>query len=200
MQKLFLSIIIPTHNNARTFALTLLDIRHHLERFDFRHEIIIVDDHSHDGTLEVARRFATLMQPIQILSYAGPCGILGAIRYGARVARGNYFFIFPATGEAMFDEIEKMLPRVASNQTQIVFGARRRILISWEFFLTKIRSFLAGILLRDPATTYFLIRSDVVTSAFPRLTTSSFPLAFELARLARTLGYCYAEIPLSTHM
>ncbi len=191
--KTFLSIIIPTHNNARTLALTLLDIRHHLERLDFRHEIIIVDDHSTDGSVEVARRFMLLMKPIQVVSYQGAAGFLGAVRHGASVARGNYYFVFPPDPEATFDDIEKMLPRVESNQVQIVFGVRRHVLTLWRRIVQRLLAVFRRDLLQDPESHCFLMRSDVSATALPRLQINGAPLALGLARLAQTMGYCYAE-------
>lgn len=182
MSQLFLSVIIPTHNHARTLALVLLDIRHHLERLNVRHEIIIVDDHSRDGTLEVARRFSLFMKSMRVVSYQGPAGFLGAIRYGASFASGDYYFVFPPDGTVAFDEIEKMLPFVEQNRAQIVFGIKQP---PWFYWFTRFFT-------RDRFLPRLLMRSDVAVAALSKLdANASFVPA--LQRLAKKLGYCYAE-------
>ena len=54
MRKPFVSIIIPTLNEAENLARLLPDVKAALS--EYKHEVIIVDKHSKDGTAEVARR------------------------------------------------------------------------------------------------------------------------------------------------
>ena len=67
MSKPFLTVIIPTSNNARTLPLALIDVDHHLSRMEVLTEIIIVDDHSTDATAEIARRFRMLLGNIRLM-------------------------------------------------------------------------------------------------------------------------------------
>lgn len=205
MSRELISIIIPTHNNAATLALVLLDIRHHLERLQFRHEIIIVDDQSHDGTLEVARRFSLLMKSIHVVDYRGGPGFGAAVRHGLTLAHGDWMFVFPASGEACFDEIEKMLFATRDPRTPIVVGARQffpQLHILRRFFTilhTLLVRVITGIALRDPLSLCFLLRGDAAAVIVPKLMLRSDAAVLEIVFRGVRLGYRFVEVPVLWH-
>lgn len=77
------SIIIPVKNGAGTLDYCLRSIK----RSYYKNiEVIVVDDHSTDGTCEIARRFdCTLLEP------KNGAGANNARNEGARCARGDVF-------------------------------------------------------------------------------------------------------------
>ena len=77
-----MSIIIPTRNSAKTLA-TCLDSIVNQSYMDI--EIIIVDNHSMDDTLEIARKYTNAVYTF------GPERSF-QINYGAQIASGKYIY------------------------------------------------------------------------------------------------------------
>lgn len=85
------SIIIPARNEARRISplLTSLQAQHH-QHF----EVLVVDDHSTDGTAEVARDYgATVLSSPEASDGAGKSA---ACWYGAKRARGQWLLFLDA--------------------------------------------------------------------------------------------------------
>lgn len=81
-----LSVVIPTHNVAEYLDETLRSI---LAARGVRFEVIVVDDWSTDGTLEVARRHAEIDARVRVFRSTGRGG--GQARnLGIELARGRY--------------------------------------------------------------------------------------------------------------
>lgn len=57
---MFLSIILPTYNESQNLPLVFWLIEHYLGESKFSFEVIVVDDNSPDGTLEVARHLQSI--------------------------------------------------------------------------------------------------------------------------------------------
>lgn len=79
-----ISVIIPNRNGASTIG-KCLEAVFRSERRDF--EVIIVDDHSTDGSLEIIRRY-----PVRLLRLTSHSGAAAARNAGAQVARGIVLF------------------------------------------------------------------------------------------------------------
>jgi dolichol-phosphate mannosyltransferase len=87
---LSVSIIIPTHNEVENIAPLISEILATGVGF---HEIVFVDDHSTDGTIDVIRSFAA-SHPIRLIEQnpAEP-GLAAAIIAGATAARGELLLV-----------------------------------------------------------------------------------------------------------
>lgn len=84
------SIIIPCHNAARWLAQTLESA---LAQTWAHKEIILIDDGSTDGSLEIARRF----EPRGVLVHSQPnSGQCAACNQGLRLAKGSFIKFFDA--------------------------------------------------------------------------------------------------------
>ncbi len=76
------SVIVPTFNNKRTIEMCLRSI---VNQTHAQIEIILVDNHSDDGTVEIGQRFGA-----KILS--GDIGMAEARNLGASASSGAYLF------------------------------------------------------------------------------------------------------------
>jgi glycosyltransferase involved in cell wall biosynthesis len=92
------SIVIPAHNEAQ-------NLPHLLPRLPtWVHEVILVNDHSSDETVEVAR---SLLPAIRIVHNQGARGKGAALQVGFAAARGDIIVMMDADGSS--DPVE--LPR-----------------------------------------------------------------------------------------
>lgn len=106
-KKPYLSVIIPAYNEAKRLPLTLIDIDKHLSNADFSYEIIVVDNNSHDATLEVATRFSHIIKNMRVIE----CKIQGkgaAVKKGMLDAKGSIRLFTDADNSTSVDHFFKM--------------------------------------------------------------------------------------------
>ena len=92
MNKIFLSIIIPTHNSRNTIAPLLLSINNS-PTVDFRDlEVIVVDDESKDNTVNVVENVRKILKyKLKLIEVKRNIGPAKARNTGAKKAVGRYF-------------------------------------------------------------------------------------------------------------
>lgn len=103
-QRPFISVIIPTRNEAQ-------NLRHVLPHIPpMVNEVILVDGHSTDNTIAVARQ---LRPSIRIIKQAGR-GKGDAIRAGIAVSTGDIIVMLDADGSADPGEIPRFVKALMS--------------------------------------------------------------------------------------
>ncbi len=106
----YLSIIIPAYNEAERLPKTLLDVDFHLSQHAREvpsYEIIVVDNNSQDATLEIVRRFQSLINNLFVIQ----CSVQGkgaAVKKGMQHARGNIRIFMDADNSTTFDHFFTM--------------------------------------------------------------------------------------------
>ena len=111
MSSLFLSIIIPAHNEELRLPRSLRQVFAFLEKQSYSAEVIVVENASSDRTLEFAHDFAA-HQPNLIVLHEERAGKGNAVRRGVLEARGEYRFICDADLSMPIEDLEKFLPPV----------------------------------------------------------------------------------------
>jgi dolichyl-phosphate beta-glucosyltransferase len=122
LSSLFLSIIIPAHNEELRLPRSLRQVFAFLEKQSYSAEVIVVENGSSDRTLEFARDFA-LHQPNLIVLHEEQAGKGNAVRRGMLEARGEYRFICDADLSMPIDELGRFLPP-ALNGFDVVIASR----------------------------------------------------------------------------
>lgn len=119
---IFLSIIIPAHNEEFRLPASLAQIDEFLKTQPYTAEVIVVENGSHDRTAEVVRNFATT-HPYVTLIEATTRGKGLAIRQGMLAARGEYRFFADADLSMPIAEVVKFIPP-RLNHKGIAIGSR----------------------------------------------------------------------------
>ncbi len=90
------SILLPTYNERENLPIIVWLIVQNMEPFDY--EIIIIDDGSPDGTLEVAKELQRIYgeQKIVLAPREKKLGLGTAYIHGIQHASGNYVIIMDA--------------------------------------------------------------------------------------------------------
>ena len=109
MNKIFLSIVIPAHNEENRLPRTLEEIFSFLERQSYTSEVIVVENGSIDKTLSIANDFAK-NHPSLVVIHEERNGKGNAVRRGVVAARGEYRFICDADLSMPIDDLPKFLP------------------------------------------------------------------------------------------
>jgi dolichyl-phosphate beta-glucosyltransferase len=91
----FLSIVIPAHDEETRLPRALGQVFAFLEKQNYTHEVMVVENASHDHTLEVAQEAAGRFPNLRVLHEDLP-GKGRAVRRGVMEAHGEYRFIADA--------------------------------------------------------------------------------------------------------
>ena len=105
----FLSIIVPAHNEESRLADTLMQLHDFCGSQSFSTEIIIAENASVDNTLGIANDFASRYPGIIVLHDDRPGKGL-AVQTGMLAAQGEYRFICDADLSMPVQEIIRFLP------------------------------------------------------------------------------------------
>ena len=201
MNSLFLSIVIPAHNEASRLPRALGQVFAFLEKQSYTSEVLVVENGSRDRTLEVAQKFTHHFPNLRVLHEDLP-GKGRAIRRGVLDANGDYRFIADTDFSMPVQEINHFLPPACSCDIAIASreapGAIRYDEPPYRHFTGRvfnffIRSFaLPG--LQDTQCGFKCFRSDVAKDIFRFQTLIGWSFDVELLVIARRRGYTITEI------
>lgn len=171
---MLLSVIIPVYNEKQTLEALVEKVRAvDLSELNLTLEIVVIDDCSQDGTLEVAKRLDKEGK-IRLVGHAQNQGKGAALHTGFQEARGDIFLIQDADLEYDPDEYPKLLRPIINGKADVVFGSRfmggepHRVLYFWHYvgnkFLTLLSNMTTNLNLTDMETCYKVFRAEVVRS------------------------------------
>lgn len=138
-----ISVVVPAYNEEARLPRTLGCIREYLRRAHPSSEVIVVDDGSVDGTVEVVRTAQKEMPELRLLSNSVNSGKGYSVRSGMREARGSIALFTDADLSAPIEEADKLFAALGSADVAIGSRALDRSLI--QIHESRARE-LAGIL------------------------------------------------------
>jgi glycosyltransferase involved in cell wall biosynthesis len=166
IDKLKLTVIIPVYNEAGTID----EIIRRVKATRLADEIIVVDDHSSDGTRDLLAKHEK-KGTIKTILHDHNTGKGGAIRSGLQQARGNLILIQDADLEYDPREYPNLIKPIQEDLADVVYGSRflgaaRRPILFWNMVANKILTFTTNILynniLSDMETGYKVFRKEIV--------------------------------------
>jgi dolichol-phosphate mannosyltransferase len=118
--KEIISVVIPTYNEKEN--ITPLIERIHKALSNHKYEIVIVDDNSQDGTIEIAKGL-TSRYPVKLYVRTKEKGLATAVIHGIKQASGNIIGVM----DADLQHPPEVLPRLSDameNGADMVFASR----------------------------------------------------------------------------
>ncbi len=114
------SVIVPTFNERKNIRPLIKRIESSIK--DVKHEIIVVDDNSSDGTAQVVIELSK-EYPVELVVRKNEKGLATAVLEGFKHAKGNVYAVIDAD---LQHPPEKLMPLIyeASNGTDIAIGSR----------------------------------------------------------------------------
>lgn len=198
-----LSIVMPARNERPNLRGTIAGLVAALDRGSIPHEIVVVNDHSDDGTPEelaaLEREFPTLRH----IDNRNGGGYGLAVRAGLDVFRGDRVAIVMADGSDDPEDVVKFY-RKMDEGFDCVFGtrfARGAKLVDYpkhKLVLNRLANQFIKMLFRlpvnDVTNAFKCYRRSVIAGVQPILA-HHFNLTVELPLKAIIRGYSYAEVP-----
>lgn len=165
-----LSVVMPCYNESATLKV----VAEHVLASPYTLELIIVDDGSTDGALDVAQAVASADDKVRVLAQEVNMGKGAALRRGFAEASGPYVVVQDADLEYSPDEYEILLEPLLDGRADVVFGSRflagrpHRVLYYWHSVgnkvLTTLSNMFTNLNLTDMETCYKAFRIEVLRS------------------------------------
>ncbi|PWN42447.1 nucleotide-diphospho-sugar transferase [Ceraceosorus guamensis] len=206
------SVILPTYNERKNLPVIVFLLAKTFSAAALRWEVIIVDDGSPDGTLEVAKQLQRVYGEEQIVlrPRAGKLGLGTAYVHGLDSCTGDFVIIM----DADFSHHPKFLPNMIRLQKErdldIVQGTRysgpatgagvygwnlKRKLVSRGANL--LATFVLGPRTTDVTGSFRLYKRPVIERLIREVTSKGYVFQMEILVRARAAGYSIGEAPIT---
>jgi dolichyl-phosphate beta-glucosyltransferase len=203
----FLSIVVPAHNEELRLPRCLTLIEAFLKTQPYQAEVLIVENGSHDRTLEVARDYAQSRRWIRPLQVDGR-GKGQAVRAGMLAARGDYRFMCDVDLSMPIEEIVAFLPPhtrgydlvIASRQGE---GARRVGEPLHRYIMGRVHSTIVRLIairgFADTQCGFKMFSRQAAEDLFRVQQIQGIGFDVELLMIARSRGYKIKQVPIVWH-
>ena len=173
------------------------------------YEIIIIDDGSPDGTLDIAKDLQQIYgeDKIVLRPRASKLGLGTAYIHGLKHATGNFIIIMDADLSHHPKFIPQMIERQKATGSQIVIGTRYSGsggVYGWDIkrkLISRGANFLTQVLLRpgvsDLTGSFRLYTKESLAQLVSLCVSKGYVFQMEMAVRAKSLGYKVEEIPIT---
>ena len=201
-----LSIIIPCFNEKKTIEKILVRVDQSLKNYNIlNYEILIVDDSSNDGTIEILKNL-TKNDKIKVCFHEINLGKGAAIHTGLKYATGDITMIQDADLEYDPLDYEKLLRPFFEANADIVYGSRFlgggkyvRIHFFWHYLAKKILTFICNLFvnlnLSDMETGYKVFKTSALKSI--KLKEQTFSFEPEVTIKLSKKKFKFFEVPIT---
>lgn len=201
---MFLSVIIPAHNEEHRLPPTLKTVDAYLDRQPYASEILVVENGSQDLTAVVTEAFAADHPRVKLIQEHGRGKGL-AVRHGMLAAQGEYRFICDADLSMPIEELSKFLPpqltgygvAIGSREAP---GARRFNEPPYRHFQGRVFSTLVKLLAlpgyEDTQCGFKCFRAAEALDLFKVQVFDGMSFDVEVLFIAHKRGYKIVEVPI----
>ncbi len=168
-----ISILIPCYNEVK-FLERCVDNVLEKSNLNYEKEIIIIDDHSTDGSREIIKRLYDQKKIDKFIFKDKNEGKGAAIGTGVKEVSGDIVLIQDADLEYNPKDYNKLIDPFINNDADVVYGSRfistesKRVLLFWHGvanrILTLLCNMVTNLLLSDMETGYKLFKTEHIKS------------------------------------
>lgn len=202
-----LSLIIPAFNEERRIGKSLEQIFQFCNAQRYPYEVIIVDDGSTDGTVDLIRKRFSDQPGLRVIQQPARGGKGAAVQQGMLQGRGDYLFFSDADLSVPIAMLPNFLVAL-QNHCDAAIASRRshgatievhqpRLREMMGRMFTLLSNLLLGLSHSDVTCGFKGFRREVARELFSRQRLRSWSFDSEILYLACLKGYRVSEIPVS---
>jgi len=203
------SILLATYNERENLPIIVWLITKYMEESKFDYEVIVIDDGSPDGTLEVAKELERIYGSSKIVlrPRASKLGLGTAYVHGIKHATGNFVIIMDADLSHHPKFIPEFIALQETDNLDIVTGTRYEGsggVYGWDFrrkLISRGGNYVTQVLLApglsDLTGSFRLYRKDVLQELISNVVSKGYAFQMEMMIRARKLNYTIGEVPIT---
>ncbi len=196
---MLLSVIIPVYNEELTVGNVIDRVKVALQKIGLQHEIIVVDDHSYDHSVEVVREHNS-----KLYSLKQHMGKGYGLRAGFAKAKGDIIITIDSDGSHRPEELPRVIAPVLKDQADLVIGSRylnqknvaaRKLNAFGVRIFNVLIQFLTGTTVTDSQSGYRAMKREVLNKQ--KLKSGGYEIESEMLVKTAKEGFRVAEVPIS---
>ena len=196
---MLLSIVIPVYNEESTIGNIIDRSKMALQQIGIPFEIIVVDDRSHDKSVEVAKRHNG-----KIYTLVEHLGKGYVLRAGFSKAKGDIIITIDSDGSHRPEELQEVLMPVFENKADLVIGSRylnhkrvaaRKLNAFGVRIFNYLIKLLTGVAVTDSQSGYRAIKRDILNKQ--KLYAREYEIESEMLVKTVKAGFRVVEVPIS---
>ncbi len=202
---IYMSIILPAYNEENRLGPTLTRIGEYLDTKEWTAEIIVVDDGSKDGTVDLVEEWMKKDERIKLVRNPENKGKGFSVRNGMLRAKGRYRLFSDSDLSTPIEELDKLLSYIGG-RIDVTIGSRSiagsDVQVSqalYRMLMGRIFNLIVRILfqtkMRDTQCGFKLFTRKAAEDVFPKAVVNRFGFDVEVLFLAEKLGYKVQEVP-----
>lgn len=205
---MYLSIIIPAHNEQYRIKRTISKIIYYIKRNNIDAQIIIIDDGSKDETYRIINVFRNKHNFIVVVKNEKNMGKGFSVRRGVLLAEGDFILFTDADNSTPISEVKKLLSYLENGQYDVAIGSRAlkdsKIKIRqplFRLYMGKIFNRLVKFFLykdfHDTQCGFKLFNQKAAKEIFELQQFNGFSFDIEILYLAKIKNYKIIEVPIT---
>lgn len=204
-QGIYLSVIIPTHNEQRRLPATLKSVFGYLKKQPYRWEIMVADGNSSDGTPELVKKMSAKIPNLSVLALKVNRGKGYAIKEAMLSVAGQFRLFMDADNSTTIDHLDKFWTYFKEGYNVVVgsievkgaqikedAGWHRRALGKAAKLLIRMVA-LPGIY--DSQRGFKCFSARAAQAIFTKQTIAGWGFDIEVLLIARRAGFKIKELP-----
>lgn len=199
-----ISIILPTYNERENLPIIIWLLYEHLKDIEF--EVIIIEDGSPDGTLEVAKQLEKIYPHIIIIDRHEKLGLGTAYKKGLQLANGDYIVLMDADLSHHPKYIPQFIAKASKGNYDIVTGTRYAGtggVYGWDFKrkliscgANTLTQMALGPSVSDLTGSFRLYKKSVLQKLITMSRSKGYAFQMEIIVLAEQMGFKIGEVPI----
>lgn len=198
-----LSVVIPAHNEEGSVEATVRTLHEELRKENIAHELVVVNDHSKDGTGAILQRLSEEVPELRVLNNEGPGGFGYAVRWGLERFTGDRVAVMMADLSDSPQDLVRFYRKMDEGY-DCVFGSRwikGGEVIDYpgpKKWMNRLANTIVRLTFRlkyNDCTNAFKLYSRETMEGLKPFLSPHFNLTLELPLKAIVRGYSYAVLP-----
>jgi len=203
------SVLLPTYNERENLPIIVWLLNDTFTKNNIDYEIIIIDDASPDGTLEVAKKLQQIYgeNHIVLRPRSGKLGLGTAYVYGIESATGEFIILMDADMSHHPKYIPEFIKLQKKYNYDIVTGTRYSLgggVYGWDLrrkLTSRVANYIADLLLNpgvsDLTGSFRLYKKNVLRKLIDATISKGYVFQMEMMVRARQFNFSIGEVPIA---